>query len=133
MQAEPRRLAYAFLRVTTGSVFLFYGIGKLQAGPAHFAAGLAEGFAKTWIPPIAVRVFGFALPFCEVTAGALLVLGFFTRFGIALASLLIVMLTVGQTIAGQSDGVAHNLVYALVLFLLMRHVAENGYALDRRR
>ena len=133
MFGEPRRLAYAFLRVTTGFVFLFYGIGKLQGGAGAFAAGLVEGFAKTWLPAFAVRAFGLALPFLEVASGTLLVLGLFTRAGIGIASFLIVVLTIGQTVSGHSDGVAHNLVYALVLFLLMRHVEENGYALDQRR
>ena len=130
---DPRKLAYAFLRVTTGCVFLFYGIGKLQGGAGAFAAGLVEAFAKTWLPSFAVRAFGLLLPFLEVASGTLLALGLFTRVGIGIASALIVVLTFGQTLLGHSDGVAHNLVYALVLYILMRHADENGYALDQKR
>src|SRR2546422_5664084 len=112
MTIDARKLGYAFLRLTTGLVFFFYGVEKLRMGPAQFAAGLVEGFSKTWLPSFSVRAFGLALPFLELVCGALLAVGFSTRFGLAVACFLLVLLTTGQAISGHADGVAHNLIYA---------------------
>jgi thiosulfate dehydrogenase [quinone] large subunit len=42
---------------------------------ASFADGLVQAFAKTLLPPQAVRLFAFILPFAETLVGLLLTLG----------------------------------------------------------
>ena len=133
MTYNGRTAGYAMLRVTTGFVFFFFGLEKLLGGVGSFVAGLHEQFGKTWLPPILVGAFGHALPFLEMTTGVLLVLGLGTRYALLLAGVLLVVLTSGLTIAGNGGGVAHNLIYAIVVYLLLRSEADNGYALDRPR
>jgi uncharacterized membrane protein YphA (DoxX/SURF4 family) len=130
---NPRWLAYAILRLTLGCVFLFYGVGKFVVGVAVTAHGFQEAFAKTWVPPASVYVFSVALPFFEVTAGALLILGLFTRFAAAVAGLLIMALTTGLTIKGNSQDVAMNMGYAVALFILLHRVEDNGLSVDHWR
>ncbi|MBI3666643.1 MAG: DoxX family membrane protein [Acidobacteria bacterium] len=88
---------------------------------------------KTFLPPASVYLFAVTLPFFEVTAGSLLILGLFTRFAAALGGLLVTALTIGLTISGDAHGVALNLVYAMALFILLYLVDENELSLDRLR
>ena len=46
--------------------------------------------------------------------------------------LVILALTAGLTISGASAGVANNLVFALVIFLLLYFIEENQLLLDSR-
>lgn len=127
----PRVLAFAALRATVGVVFLFFGIGKFSLGLAASAAGIEQMFAKTWLPPAGTHTFAVILPFLEVTIGALLVAGLFTRLALLAAALLMVFLTAGLAVAALSQGVALNMVYALALYFLLTHVADdNRISLD---
>ena len=72
----------------------------------------------------------------EVTAGTLILLGLFTRVGLTLSGLLLIGLTFGLIRLGDAPTVAHNLLYALINFVLLWLVDLNRYALDslfRRR
>lgn len=128
---DHRALAYALLRITVGVMFLSYGIGKFVMGPARFAVGLRERLAESVLPPSLVGLFGLVLPFAEVTIGALLVLGLFTRFALVLAALLMIALTFGAVMEPSPPTVAANVNYALIIALLLWLVEHNGYALDR--
>ena len=132
MKVDSRRLAYLLLRATIGSVFLLYGVGKFLRGFTLVAEGMQKDFAATWLPASMVYLFGCLLPFAEVITGALLILGLFTRFAAVLAGLLILALTAGLTIAGNSTGVALNLVFAVALFILLYVIDENELSLDAK-
>lgn len=81
---NPREVAYALLRVTVGVMFLFFGIGKFVGGVGNFAAGMAQHFAGK-LPSALVLPFSYALPFAEVTLGALILLGLFNAFAFGLS------------------------------------------------
>ena len=132
MIRDPNGVAYAVLRCTTGFVFLLFGVGKLQGGVPQFVAGLHEQFSKTWLPAFVVGAVGWAVPYLQLIVGALLVLGLLTRLAALIMGLLMLVLTVGLTIAGSAN-VAHNFIYALVAYVLLRQVADNSYCLDRRK
>ena len=68
-----REAAYALLRATLGVVLLFFGIGKFMAGLSNFVGGMNQHFAGK-LPAIMVMPFAYAIPFCEVTAGLLILL-----------------------------------------------------------
>ena len=125
-----RDIAYALLRVTLGLLFLAAGVGKFMAGVGVFAAGLQQEFAGK-LPAFMVAPFAYALPFLEVTVGALLVMGLFNKFGLVLAGLLIMALTVGKMIEGDPATVAHNLSYAIIIFMLLWLAPHNRFSVDR--
>jgi thiosulfate dehydrogenase [quinone] large subunit len=130
---SPRSIGYALLRVTLGLVFLGWGVDKFVYGFLQMAQGIQAEFAKTWLPAGGAYAFAVVLPFLEVTAGALLVAGLYTTFAGALAALLMIMLTTGKVIEGNSETVALNLVYAVAIFLLLHHLADNELSLDAWR
>ena len=124
-----REAAYALLRATLGVVLLFFGIGKFVVGITNFVGGMNQHFAGK-LPAIMVMPFAYAIPFCEVIAGLLIVLGLFTRVGLVLFGLLIIGLTFGTVMLGDAPTVAHNLQYALVNFVLLWSVDLNRYSID---
>ena len=124
-----RETAYALLRITTGVIFLFYGIGKFISGVGNFVGTMNQQFSGK-LPAIMVMPFAYAIPFAEVTAGALILLGLFTRLGLVISGLLLIGLTFGMVMLGQAPTVAHNLQYGLVNFVLLWLVDLNRYSLD---
>ena len=124
-----REAAYALLRITFGVVLLFFGIGKFMAGLSNFVGGMNQHFAGK-LPAIMVMPFAYAIPFCEVIAGLLILLGLFTRVGLVVFGLLIIGLTFGTVMLGDAPTVAHNLQYALVNFVLLWLVDLNRYSID---
>jgi len=124
-----RETAYALLRITTGVIFLFYGIGKFISGVGNFVGTMNQQFSGK-LPAFMVMPFAYAIPFAEVTAGALILLGLFTRLGLVISGLLLIGLTFGMVMLGQAPTVAHNLQYGLVNFVLLWLVDLNRYSLD---
>lgn len=125
-----RECAYALLRSTLGVVFLAAGVGKIMAGVGAFASGTQQDFAGK-LPGALVLAFAYALPFLEVAAGLMLVAGLFNYFGAVLTGLLMIALTFGKLIEGDTATVAHNLSYSVIVFLLIWFSDYNGYSLDR--
>jgi len=126
---KHREWAYAFLRITVGVIFLFYGIGKFMGGIGNFVSGMNQHFSGK-LPAAMVMPFAYAIPFCEVIAGALILFGLLTRLGLTISGLLLIGLTFGTVILGDTPTVAHNLQYALVNFVLLWLVDLNLYSLD---
>jgi thiosulfate dehydrogenase [quinone] large subunit len=124
-----RETAYALLRITMGVIFLFYGIGKFISGVGNFVGNMNQQFSDK-LPAFMVMPFAYAIPFAEVTAGALILLGLFTRLGLVISGLLLIGLTFGMVMLGQAPTVAHNLQYGLVNFVLLWLVDLNRYSLD---
>ena len=132
---KHRESAYALLRITLGVIFLFYGIGKFMGGIGNFVSGMNQHFSGK-LPAAMVMPFAYAIPFCEVIAGTLILFGLFTPAGLIISGLLLIGLTFGTVMLGDSPTVAHNLQYALVNFVLLWFVDLNRYSLDglfRRR
>jgi thiosulfate dehydrogenase (quinone) large subunit len=126
---KHRETAYALLRVTLGVIFLFYGVGKFMGGVSNFAGGMSQRFNGK-LPAVIVTPFAYVLPFGEVIAGLLIVLGLFTRVGLLISGILLIALTFGTVMLGDAPTVAHNLQYALVNFFLFWLLELNRYSLD---
>ena len=126
---NTRDIAYALARITYGVIFLFYGVGKFMSGISNFVGGMNQQFSGK-LPAIMVMPFAYLLPFGEAVAGALILLGLYTRAGLTLSGLLLIGLTFGVVMLGRADGVAHNLIYVLVNFTLLWFVDMNRLSLD---
>lgn len=126
---NSRQIAYVLTRVTYGVIFLFYGIGKFMGGLSNFVGGMNQQFAGK-LPAFMVMPFAYVLPFGELISGALIALGLYTRLGLALSGLLLIGLTFGLVMLGRADGVAHNLIYVLVNFVLLWFADLNRLSLD---
>jgi len=124
-----RETGYALLRLTLGIVFLFAGIGKFIGGLGNFVGTMNQHFSGK-LPATMVMPFAYILPFGEVTAGALIALGLFTRLGLTVSGLLLIGLTFGTVMLNDFPTVAHNVQYALVNFVLLWASQYNRYSVD---
>src|SRR3982750_406522 len=124
-----RETAYALTRVTYGVIFLFYGIGKFMGGLGNFVGGMNQQFSGK-LPALMVMPFAYFIPFAETISGALILLGLFTRVGLALSGVLLIGLTFGVVILGQAPTVAHNLQYVLLNFVLLWVIDSNSISID---
>jgi len=70
-----REIGYALMRATFGVIFVTTGSAKFLGGPGNFVSGMNQRFSGK-LPAAMVMPFAYAIPFCEVTAGALILLGF---------------------------------------------------------
>jgi thiosulfate dehydrogenase [quinone] large subunit len=129
---DHKATAYALLRATFGVVFLFYGIGKFMRGLGSFSGSMQQRFAGK-LPMALVIPFGYSLPFIEVLIGVLLVLGLFNSITLVLSGLLLMALTFGMVILGDTPTVANNLLYVLINFVLLYLADQNNYSADRIR
>ena len=127
-----REAAYALLRATLGMIFLTTGIAKLNIGVGNFARLLLQGFAGK-LPTFVVAPFAYALPFVEAALGALLVAGLFNRIALVASGVLSIVLTFGKVVENDVATVAHNLIYAVINFLLLSLAEQNSYSVDRLR
>jgi thiosulfate dehydrogenase [quinone] large subunit len=130
-----REIAYSLVRITYGVIFVTTGTSKFLLGLSNFVGGMNQRFSGK-LPAIVVMPFAFAIPFCEVIAGVLILIGLFTRVGLTLTGLLLIGLTFGVTWLGDAATVAHNLQYVLINFILLWFVEFNRYSIDalyRRR
>ncbi len=105
--------ASLLIRFGMGGIFLIYGINKMMAYPG-IVDRLTGGFADTWLPSFAVVPLGYIIPIAELVLGITLVLGIKYRESLVATGLLMIVLTVGMAIQGNSETVARNLVYLLV-------------------
>src|SRR6266436_10065965 len=108
---KNREIAYTLLRATFGVIFITTGFAKFLGGIGNFVGGMNQRFSGK-LPAAMVMPFAYAIPFCEVTAGALILLGLFTRLGLTISGLLLIGLTFGTVMLGDAPTVAHNLQYA---------------------
>lgn len=126
---KQREIGYALLRLTFGVVFLFAGIGKFIGGLSGFVGMMNQHFSGK-LPAMMVMPFAYVLPFGEITAGALIVFGLFTRVGLTISGLLLAGLTFGTVMLNDFPTAAHNVQYALVNFALLWLSDLNRYSLD---
>ena len=123
------KIAYALLRAIFGVILVTTGTMKFIAGLSNFVGTMNQRFSGK-LPAAMVMPFAYAIPFCEVIAGTLILIGLFTRVGLTLSGLLLIGLTFGVVVLGDPTTVAHNLQYALINFVLLTYVDLNRYSLD---
>lgn len=130
MESRDKTMAYALLRAVAGVNLLMHGLSRWIVGPAIFANKLTEQFAKTPLPEWSVRGFGLILPSVEALIGALLLIGLRTRAALVGASLLMMVLTFGSSLAQDWSAAGTQLMYALVFSVLLFLREHNAWSVD---
>ena len=94
-----RKLAYVIFPLSLGINMLIHGSGRfLGPGVEAFSSKTTIEFAGTPLPAGLVHAFLIVLPFAEFIVGSLITLGLFTRWVLALGSLLITALIFGTAL-----------------------------------
>src|SRR2546428_13195830 len=107
---------YGLLRLAFGVGFLFFGIGKFIGGIANFVGGMNQHLAGK-LPAAMVMPFAYAIPFCEVVAGGVIGLWFFTPISLSISGVFFIGLSFWGVILGGAPPGPPQLWDALINFL----------------
>ncbi|EAU64673.1 hypothetical protein STIAU_6330 [Stigmatella aurantiaca DW4/3-1] len=122
--------AYALLRFTLGLNILMHGVVRLAMGPSVFAGTLEKGFAETPLPLPWVHAFAWSLPFFETLAGALLMVGAWTRAALLAGGVLMAVLVFGTALRSQWDTLGLQMIYVALYSALLGTLRFNTLSVD---
>lgn len=127
-----RRLAYALLRFILGINILLHGLVRLP-DLAGFAEGMVSNFEDTILPGPFVRVFAYALVFAEAVVGALIMVGWLTRWALVAGLLLMAALVFGTALQQNWGTLGTQMLYVLIYFVLLFLREYDAFGVDTRR
>lgn len=125
-----RQMAFALLRLLLGINMLGRGIVRLP-DLAGFASATADGFGETFLPAGFVYVYAIAIVLIETAIGILLILGWKTRWALAIMGVLMCTLAFGMILREQFATVANILLYGVAVFLLLFNTRYDAFGIDR--
>jgi uncharacterized membrane protein YphA (DoxX/SURF4 family) len=131
--ASQRGSAVLFARLVLGLIFFMAGVGKVfQLGPIEHARKYFLPFADTFLPVWSLWLVGVVIPFVELVAGGLLILGLRTRDALIALGAVLVMVTFGHLLHEPLFNFSGHVIprLALLLFLLWCPRESDRYSLD---
>jgi uncharacterized membrane protein YphA (DoxX/SURF4 family) len=110
-----------FARVLLGLLFLMAGIQKvlIRGASAHADAAFVEPFIDTWIPGAVLYLLGLTLPFLELVAGLMLVIGFRTQEALITVGLVLLATTFGHLLLEPFYDISTRVFPHVVLMILV--------------
>lgn len=128
-----RAWAVLFARLVLGLIFFMAGVMKVfQLGPLNHARKYFLPFADTFLPVWSLWATGVVIPFVELIAGALVILGLRVREALVALGFVLAVVTFGHLL--------HDALYefhthviprlALLLFVLLLPRADDRFSLD---
>jgi putative oxidoreductase len=118
-----------FARAPIGAYFVVQGVQKIAHGLNGFVSANAKNVPRL-LPDRLGEAYLHLLPFIEIMAGGMLVLGIYTRLGGWLTSLMLISFMIAVTgIRGDGQPFHPNLIF-LGITLLLAFVGGGGYSLD---
>ena len=125
-------LAYTLFRLFMGINMLMHGAVRLGSNYGEFVQATLNQFAETWLPVWLVTVEASVIPGVEIAIGALLLIGYQTRWAIVAGIALLSTLLFGMIVLQNWEIVSRHLVYALCFYLLLHHLEFNEVSLDAK-
>jgi uncharacterized membrane protein YphA (DoxX/SURF4 family) len=131
--ATSRGWALLFARLVLGLIFFMAGVYKVfQLTPAGHVRKWFLPYQDTFLPSWSLWAVGLAIPFIELIAGAMLLLGLRVRAALLALGGVLVVVTFGHLL-GEPLYPFHEHVIprlALLLFLLVMPRREDRFSLD---
>lgn len=139
MLASPRTSnlnhswALLFARLVLGLIFFMAGVMKVfQLGPLQHARKYFLPFADTFLPVWSLWAVGVVIPFIELIAGALVILGLRTREALIALGFILVVVTFGHLLHEPLYEFHTHVIprLALLLFVLMLPREADRFSID---
>ena len=133
MRNLNRAWALLFARLTLGLIFFMAGVMKVfQLGPLEHARKYFLPFADTFLPVWSLWAVGIAIPFIELTCGALVILGLRTRDALIALGCILVIITFGHLLHDALFNFSGHVIprLALLLFVLWCPREDDRFSLD---
>jgi uncharacterized membrane protein YphA (DoxX/SURF4 family) len=135
MNNNLRRVwAVLFARLVLGLIFFMAGFWKVfQLGPLVHARKYFLPFADTFLPVWSLWLVGTVIPFVELLAGALLIVGLRTRDALISLGFVLVIVTFGHLLRDPLYDFTSHVIprLALLLFLLWSPQEVDQFSIDQ--
>lgn len=132
--APRRSWAILFARLILAFIFFMAGAWKVfSLGPLEHARRLfIEPYAHTFLPRWALWATGTVIPFVELVAGALLLVGYRTRPALLALGGVLVLVTFGHLVTEPLYEFHTHVIprTALLLFVLVMPASEDRFSID---
>jgi len=122
--------AILFARLVLGLIFFMAGFWKVfQLGPLEHARKYFLPFSNTFLPTWSLWGMGVAIPFVELIAGALVILGLRTRDALVALGFVLAVVTFGHLLKEPLYEFHAHVIprLALLLFVLLLPHAEDRF------
>lgn len=135
-----RAWALLFARLVLGLIFFMAGVYKVfQLGPLEHARKYFLPYANTFLPVWSLWATGVVIPFVELIAGALVIVGLLTRQSLIALGFVLAIVTFGHLLSEPLYAFHTHVIprLALLLFILLLPREDDrfsiGYLLARVR
>ena len=128
-----RAWALLFARLVLGLIFFMAGVMKVfQLGPLNHARRYFLPFADTFLPVWSLWTMGVAIPFVELIAGGLVILGLRVREALVALGFVLAVVTFGHLLRDALYEFHTHVIprLALVLFILLLPRSDDRFSLD---
>jgi uncharacterized membrane protein YphA (DoxX/SURF4 family) len=128
-----RSWALLFARLVVGLIFFMAGVWKVfQLGPLEHARKYFLPFADTFLPVWSLWAVGVVIPFVELIAGALVILGLRTRAALVALGFVLAIVTFGHLLREPLYEFHTHVIprLALVLFVLLLPRTDDRFSID---
>ena len=128
-----RSWALLFARLVLGLIFFMAGVWKVfQLGPLNHARKYFLPFADTFLPVWSLWVVGVTIPFVELIAGALVIIGLRTRDALVALGFVLAIVTFGHLLREPLYEFHTHVIprLALVLFILLLPRGDDRFSID---
>ena len=128
-----RASALLFARLVVGLIFFMAGAWKtFQLGPAGHVRRYFLPFQDTFLPTWSLWAVGYAIPFVELIAGALVILEWQTRPALLALGAVLVIVTFGHLLHEPLYAFHEHVIprLALVLFVLIVPAEWDRFSID---
>jgi len=128
-----RSWALLFARLVLGLIFFMAGVWKVfQLGPLQHARKYFLPFSDTFLPVWSLWAVGVVIPFIELIAGALVILGLRTREALVALGFVLAIVTFGHLLKEPLYEFHTHVIprLALLLFVLMLPREDDRFSVD---
>lgn len=132
-KVRGRSWALLFARLVLGLIFFMAGFWKVfQLGPLQHARKYFLPFADTFLPVWSLWAVGVAIPFVELIAGAMVILGLRVREALIALGFVLAIVTFGHLLKEPLYEFHTHVIprLALLLFVLMLPREDDRFSLD---
>jgi uncharacterized membrane protein YphA (DoxX/SURF4 family) len=128
-----RAWAILFARLVLGLIFFMAGVWKVfQLGPLNHARKWFLPYADTFLPVWSLWATGVTIPFVEMIAGGLVIIGLRTRDALLALGFVLAIVTFGHLLSEPLYEFHTHVIprLALLLFVLMVPRTDDRFSLD---
>jgi uncharacterized membrane protein YphA (DoxX/SURF4 family) len=132
-RANGRHWALLFARLVLGLIFFMAGFWKVfQLGPLQHARKYFLPFADTFLPMWSLWAVGVTIPFVELIAGALVIIGLRVREALIALGFVLAVVTFGHLLKEPLYEFHTHVIprLALLLFVLVLPREDDRFSLD---